>query len=107
MSVSPSVCQLVVFGGLPGVGKTAVARRVADRLGATFLRIDTIEAAIVSTLAPFEDNPVGYVVAAGSLLINCAPAGRSSPTRSTTWRRLARAGFPSPVTAACRCGSSR
>ena len=56
--------RLVVFCGLPGVGKTSVSRRVADRLGATYLRIDTIEAAIVSTLMPFEENPVGYVVAA-------------------------------------------
>jgi predicted kinase len=56
--------QLVVFAGLPGVGKTTVAREVAARLGATFLRIDTIEAAIQSTLTPFVGNPVGYVVAA-------------------------------------------
>jgi predicted kinase len=56
-------CELVVFCGLPGVGKTTLSRGVADRLGATFLRIDTIEAAIVTTLAPFQDSPVGYVVA--------------------------------------------
>jgi predicted kinase len=55
--------QLVVFSGRPGVGKTKLARAVADKLDATFLRIDTIEAAIVSTLMPFRDNPVGYVVA--------------------------------------------
>jgi predicted kinase len=45
------------------VGKTAVSRRVAERLGATYLRIDTIEAAIVTTFLPFGDHPVGYVVA--------------------------------------------
>lgn len=56
--------RLVVFAGLPGCGKTTLARAVADELGATFLRIDTFEAAIVSTLTPFEDNPVGYVAAA-------------------------------------------
>ena len=55
---------LIVLAGLPGVGKTQIARGVADRLGATFLRIDTIEAAIASTLHPFRDNPVGYVIAA-------------------------------------------
>ena len=57
--------RLVVFAGLPGVGKTTLAREVATCLGATFLRIDTIEAAIASTLTAFEDNPVGYVVGAG------------------------------------------
>lgn len=63
MSAGSVSGPLVVFCGLPGVGKTAVSRRVADLLGATFLRIDTIEAAIVSTLAPLVNNPVGYVVA--------------------------------------------
>jgi predicted kinase len=63
MARSFPASQLVVFCGLPGVGKTALARAVADRLAATFLRVDTIEAAIVSTLTPFEDNAVGYVVA--------------------------------------------
>ncbi|WP_433578764.1 AAA family ATPase [Nocardia brasiliensis] len=57
------VAQLVVFAGLPGSGKTTLARMIADEMGATFLRIDTIEAAIVSTLTPFEGNPVGYVAA--------------------------------------------
>jgi predicted kinase len=54
---------LVVFAGLPGSGKSVLARGVADAIGATYLRIDTIESAIVSTLMPYRDNPVGYVVA--------------------------------------------
>ena len=53
----------MVFAGLPGSGKSVLARGVADAIGATYLRIDTIESAIVSTLMPDEDNPVGYVVA--------------------------------------------
>lgn len=64
MDQSEGHARLVVFAGLPGVGKTTLAREVAARSGATFLRIDTIEAAIVSTLMPCSDNPVGYVVAA-------------------------------------------
>jgi predicted kinase/limonene-1,2-epoxide hydrolase len=39
---------LVVIGGLPGVGKTTVAREVAGRLRATHLRIDALEAALVA-----------------------------------------------------------
>jgi predicted kinase len=38
---------LVVVGGLPGVGKTTVARAVAGRLPAAHLRIDTFEVALV------------------------------------------------------------
>ncbi len=37
---------LVVLSGLPGVGKTAIAREVASRSGAVLLRIDSIEQAI-------------------------------------------------------------
>ena len=36
---------------------------MADAIGATYLRIDTIETAIVATLVPYQGNPVGYVVA--------------------------------------------
>jgi predicted kinase len=57
------VTLLVVFAGLPGSGKSALARGVADAIGVTYLRIDTIESAIVSTLMPYRDSPVGYVVA--------------------------------------------
>jgi predicted kinase len=34
---------LIVFGGLPGTGKTTVARELTRRLTATYLRIDMIE----------------------------------------------------------------
>lgn len=54
---------VLVFAGLPGAGKTHLARAVAERLGATFLRIDTIESAVASTLMPIQDSPVGYVAA--------------------------------------------
>ncbi|WP_068018565.1 AAA family ATPase [Nocardia mexicana] len=54
---------LIVFAGLPGSGKSRLSRGVADTLGATYLRIDSIESAIVSSGFPFEGNPVGYIVA--------------------------------------------
>lgn len=35
--------MLIVFSGLPGTGKTTIARALAPRVGATYLRIDSIE----------------------------------------------------------------
>ena len=66
--------MLVVVGGLPGVGKTTVARALAGRLGAAHLRIDTFEAALaVQGLVPgpLDAGPHGYdlaLAAAGTCL---------------------------------------
>lgn len=38
--------RLIVFGGLPGVGKSTIAREVARQLPATWLRVDALEAAM-------------------------------------------------------------
>jgi len=38
--------MLIVFGGLPGTGKTTISRTLARRLRAVHLRIDVIEQAI-------------------------------------------------------------
>jgi predicted kinase len=38
--------MLIVFSGLPGVGKTAIARELARTIGAVHLRIDSIEQAL-------------------------------------------------------------
>jgi predicted kinase len=58
--------RLIVLGGLPGTGKTTLARAAAAALGAAPLRIDTIEAAIDASAVggrPLED--AGYRVAYG------------------------------------------
>lgn len=56
--------MLIVFGGLPGTGKTTLAKSVAKKYSAVYLRIDTIEAAIRTTEVLREDiGPAGYVVA--------------------------------------------
>lgn len=44
--MNPRRPMLVVVGGLPATGKTTVAKAVAGRLGAAYVRIDTIEQAI-------------------------------------------------------------
>lgn len=46
---------LVVLSGLPGVGKTAVARAVCSRLGAAHLRVDTVEQTLLRGGLPEED----------------------------------------------------
>ena len=83
---------LVVFAGLPGSGKSVLARGVADAIGATYLRIDTIEAAIVSTLTPFRDNPVGYVVAE-RVAADQLTAGRDVVADAVNGVAAARAGW--------------
>lgn len=59
-----SAAILIVFGGLPGVGKTELARTLAAQLGATYLRIDAIEQALRSSeVRAGEVGPAGYLVA--------------------------------------------
>src|SRR5262245_17954617 len=55
--------MLIIFGGLPGVGKTTIARELARQIGATFVRIDSIEQAIRdSEVLSRPVNDVGYRV---------------------------------------------
>jgi predicted kinase len=55
---------LIVFGGLPGTGKTTLAKAVAKKCAAVYLRLDTIEMAIHSSNVLRDDvGPAGYVTA--------------------------------------------
>ena len=56
--------MLIVFAGLPGTGKTTLARALSMQLEAMYLRIDTIEQALRSSgMLSGDVGPAGYLAA--------------------------------------------
>lgn len=55
--------MLIIFGGLSGSGKTAIAAELARRLGALYLRVDSIEQAIRDSGISRSVDAAGYHVA--------------------------------------------
>lgn len=67
--------MLVIFGGLPGVGKTTIGQELARQIGAMHVRIDSIEQAIrdcTPVVPPPLDEAgyrIGYAIARDNLRI--------------------------------------
>lgn len=55
--------QLIVLGGLPGTGKSTIARALLARLPAAYLRIDTLEQALAALHPGEEVGAAGYLLA--------------------------------------------
>jgi predicted kinase len=85
---------LIVFGGLPGTGKTMVSRELAMRLAATHVRIDTIEQALRN--AGLAVGALGYAIGnalaaenlklSGKVVVDCVNPVRAS---RVGWRQTA------------------
>ncbi|MFD1731624.1 AAA family ATPase [Deinococcus malanensis] len=62
--------MLVVFSGLPGTGKSSLARLLAPHLQAAYIRVDSVEAAILSATgqaAGVTGYAAAYAIAADNL----------------------------------------
>lgn len=90
--------MLIILGGLPGTGKTSVARAVAQILDAVHVRIDTIEQALLRARNNVGSNDaagyvIGYAVAEDNLRLgHIVVANSVNPIAVTrdAWRGVAR-----------------
>ena len=91
--------MLIIFAGLPGVGKTSLAREVGHQRGAAYLRIDTIEQVLTDAGVDDRNDPglgyrLAYALAADNLRLGLTVVGDSVNSLELTrdgWRAVAQA----------------
>jgi predicted kinase len=87
--------MLFIFGGLPGTGKTELSTDLARKLGAVYLRIDTIERVLREPGTPSigpEGYAIAYEVAADNLRLGLSVVADSANPLAITrraWRETA------------------
>lgn len=89
--------MLIVFGGLPGIGKTTLASLIAEQRRATYLRVDNVEQAIrASGMLAGDVGPSGYLVlyalAKANLILGQTVVAESVNSLAITreaWRQVA------------------
>jgi predicted kinase len=75
-TVRRDMARLIILAGLPGSGKSSIARGVAQELGAVWLRVDSIEQAIrESGVVPRSIDDAGYRAAYAVALDNLRLGG--------------------------------
>ncbi len=52
--------MLIIFGGLPGTGKTTLSQLLVHEIHATYVRIDALEQAILDSHTVTEVGTAGY-----------------------------------------------
>jgi predicted kinase len=88
--------MLIVFSGLPGVGKTTIAKALAARRSAAYVRVDAIEHALGQWSGQDIGNAgyvVAFAIAASNLKLgNCVVADSVNPVAESRhgWRDVAR-----------------
>lgn len=107
--------MLIVLGGLPGVGKTSLARELARRLEAVHIRIDSIEQAVRESgvsVVSLDDAGyrVGYAVAEDNLRLGrtvIADSVNPVPVTRNAWLEVANRTQATVVEVEVKCSDDR